>query len=189
MKEQLGSVLQIGVGSKFQERLAELVWANCPELARQTAAGQMALSLDSTSTKIQDQMIAALVPEVVKALKGDVAKQVKERMKDKVLQEVAKNVVIDITSAMQRQFTHLVHGEVTKVVKTQVEAALQHEFGNRNSNGSFGDKNVVFAAYVRKRLDALVDEELGHRVRLSAPVEDAITEATDKCNKQEAGRG
>lgn len=171
--------LQIGVGAKFQERLAELVWANCPELARQTAAGKMALALDSNSKRLQDQMTAALVPEVVRALKGDVAKQVKERMKESVLQEVAKNVVIDITSAMQHQFKALVQGEVTKIVKVQVESALQQEFGDRNSNGSFGAQNIVFAAYVRKRLDAIVTEELSHRLRVSEFSQEAITEAVE----------
>ena len=44
----------IPVSAAFEKRLAELVWENAPELARQTAAGKLALSLDVDCQAVRD---------------------------------------------------------------------------------------------------------------------------------------
>lgn len=164
-------VLEIGVGAKFQERLADLVWKNCSELARQTAAGKMALALDSSSERIQNQVIKSLVPEIVNAIKGDVAEQVKTSLTGKILEEVAKNVVISITDGMRGTFSHLVEKEVTKAVRWQVDAAINKQF--KKGNGSL-------AAHVRKRLDEIIDSEFNHRLRVNEAAQELLTEAIVK---------
>ena len=52
------------VSSTFEKRLAELVWEHCPELASQTSAGNMALSLDCTSPDVQSTALTQLISEV-----------------------------------------------------------------------------------------------------------------------------
>ena len=150
----------IPVASTFEKRFADLVWEHCPELARQTAAGNMALSLDFASPDVQSTALTQLITGVVKELRPKVLKESEpliEAAVKKVVERVCKGVNAEknipkrLDNQISEKLDQLIHSQLYE----QVIAACGEYFGGRNGS---------FVRVIRARVDALVDAHLGRRL-------------------------
>lgn len=120
--------LVIQIGNAFEKKLAELCWENCTELARQTAAQTLALSLDFNAAHVQRKAREELVNQAVQQAIPDVMTVARDR----ALEQIG-------TKAIQRQ--------IDKTVKDCVVHAIDQILGDevhrvctnvfRNLHGGF----------------------------------------------------
>jgi len=154
--------LQIPVGVAFERRLAELVWEHCPALARETAAGKMAMELELDGQAVQDIIIEELRPSIkewaalqVEILRGklseslDVAKIVEEEA-DSVRAEVQAS--LGRNTNLDKDILGLIHTTAMDEVIIRVRRCAGEVFG---TNDESLHKMVVsrIDAYLERRLD------------------------------------
>lgn len=161
--------IRLPVSSTFDRRLAELVWENCSELAKQTAAGKIALSLDippSEINKLLNKEIQSAVAEwvkeslpnikanVIKRLEqGDLAIDIAKQVKDQAYRSIA---VSDLTET------------VNKVVMQFMEDMMSTMFGSDNANTR---------TFILSRVDAYIERRMSTR-----QASDAIQDGQNRLN-------
>lgn len=162
----------IPVSSVFEKRLADLVWENCPELARQTAAGNLALSLDFGSPDVQSTALTKLISEVVQELRPKVLK-VAESLIDvaveKVVERISNSVLAKAEKNMPKQMNNQISNKIDQLIHAQLYERVSAACGEY-----FGERNESFATVIRARVDALVDEHLTLRLSTNPRAQQAI---------------
>ena len=155
--------LDIPVGSAFEKRLAELIWENCPELARQTAAGRMALAIDVTdkatvkdaTSKVIDSAVSQLVEPLVNAATEQLEGSA-ETVKTGVEAEI-KKAMVAIEATMQQRANDALHEALRKywdgVLLTEIKKVSRDLFGDRE-----------LTKIIREKLELLITDYLQHHL-------------------------
>lgn len=155
--------LDIPVGAAFEKRLAELIWENCPELARQTAAGRMALAIDVTdkatvkdaTSKVIDSAVSQLVGPLVNAAAEQLEGSA-ETVKTGVEAEI-KKAMVAIEATMQQRANDALHEALRKywdgVLLTEIKKVSRDLFGDRE-----------LTKIIREKLELLITEYLEHHL-------------------------
>jgi uncharacterized membrane-anchored protein YjiN (DUF445 family) len=185
--------LEIPVGVAFEKRLAELIWENCPELARQTAAGRMALAIDvSDSGTIKEatkKTIEEASSQLVKPLLDAAQKLLEESSSvDRVVSDVKETI---------KATRETIEGTLKKRAANALEKAVQ-EYLDRVfvqqvrdvASGMFNDRPL--ARTVREMMERVIRDYLAHQLEphktghgvLRAASEEAIARVA-----QELGKG
>lgn len=161
----MASKLEIPVGAHFERRLAELVWENCPELARQTAAGRIALAIDvqdkATIKDATNKAVDSAVAQLVGPLVNVASEQLKdssniEQVKAKV-ETAVQNAIAEAESTMQQRASDTLHEALRKYWDTVLLGEIK-----RASRDLFGDRDLT--KIVRERLELLITEYLEHHL-------------------------
>ena len=151
MARAVKTVLEIPTSDSFQVRLAELVWENAPELARKTAAGQMALGMDLDSSKVASiveaevaaNAISELLPEVLKMVRAELAGETFRDAVGELLRLSEKKSV-----ALQAAADAVIARELPK----QVEKLVSDFLGDRLQAAVAGYLDLYFADGNLKKL-------------------------------------
>jgi len=175
--------ISIPVGSVFQKRLAELVWENCPELARQTAAGQLALSLDFKSANIAKKVADDLVGDITSALMSEALEKARaEFADDSFIKELAQRV----KEALESKFSKELGARLDKAIDKAINENLQSCIYDRviaAANSYF--EGSSFATVIQRRVDALVEEHLENRLSTNNRAIAAIRNGANKIAQAE----
>lgn len=190
----MATKLEIPVGAQFERRLAELVWENCPELARQTAAGRIALAIDvqdkltikDATTKAVDGAVAQLVGPLSKAASEQLDAACSVDAVKAGVSEAIKKATVDVEATMQQRASDALQEGLRKYWSE----VLLNEV-KRASRDLFGDREI--AKVVRERLDALITEYLQHHLEpqksglgaLIAAEAEMVTRVADAVGKRE----
>lgn len=162
----------IPVSAVFEKRLAELVWDNCPELARQTAAGQMALSLDYGDKAIQRMVMERLMFEVLETLRPKVLAALESEMEetlgrvDGLVKEALKEVMPNVETMLRLRaengfpaFENEMGKRSGKIIHEVLEGratrAVDEYFDGRN--GPFAKRVIA------SRMDAMLASRIEER--------------------------
>jgi hypothetical protein len=188
MSKNTDQLLEIPIRtSAFEKRLAELVWENCPELAKQTAAGKIAMSLDIDNeliNKLMHQEMQAAVSVVVKErstrIESVVQTLIKENLKDEARLKVSKHV----QEALRQ--THIAN-EVGKMIRD----AVREEVAKTINSWLTGDNKQAMAALVDGRVDNYIrdrtESEVEHwleavsELKMAKIVADRVDAYIDRC--------
>ena len=108
--------VKVPVSAVFEKRLAELVWENCPELARQTAAGRLALSLDFDSKEVQAKALDMLVAEGVRQLRP-ILREAMDSQVEESAKVTVERVCGDIQPRIEAKMSRRVGKEIDDLVK------------------------------------------------------------------------
>lgn len=157
--------LEIPVGSVFEKRLAELVWDNCPELARQTAAGRMALAIDVADKATVKEATSKVVDSAVSQLVGPLLKAAREQLEvdfsvDAVkvgVEGKIKNAMAAVETTMQKRANEALQEGLQKYWDT----VLLNEI-KQVSRELFGERELT--KIIRERLELLIAEYLKHHL-------------------------
>lgn len=198
MNKTVKSELVIPItSSAFEKRLAELVWENCPELARQMVAGKIALSLEVDNETIHGLIQGDLHNAVSKfaednreAIRSAVKLQVKEYLeKDAFLQiservkvainkipianEIGKLIVNAVRDECAIVINSWLMGEnketMTKLIENRVDSFIQHEQGWKVDGWLESESKANMAKLVLDRIDAYLKKILDEKqVRIAA---------------------
>ena len=145
--------LAIPVSQAFERRLAELVWENCPELARQTAAGRMALAIDvsnpATIDRAKQEAMAIAVNETV----GPLVESVRARLEQS---DCVEQVVADASQVLEKKLA-----TIRDQIETRVESMIDKSISHSLSNVVLPEVRDVAECHFRERpLARLVREKL-----------------------------
>lgn len=190
----MATKLEIPVGAQFERRLAELIWENCSELARQTAAGRIALAIDvqdkftikDATSKAVDSAVAQLVGPLSKAAGEQLEAECSVDAVKAGVSEAIKKATVDVEATMkQRASDALQEG-----LRRYWSEVLLNEV-KRASRDLFGDREI--AKVVRERLESLITEYLEHRLEphksgrgaLIAAEAEMVTRVEDTVGKTE----
>ena len=171
----------IPVSAAFEKRLAELVWENCPDLARQTAAGKLALSVDVDAKEIQKMVVATLVPALAKSTQTEVAKSLKSSIGsivERVTEAIETRSQKDMEGRLDRGIEKAVQSAATRkidaLVEDRVKRGVDEYFGNH------------FASGLQYRIECLVRDHLESRLNHGKPCV-IMQDAEQKVRKAQAG--
>jgi hypothetical protein len=161
MSKNTDQLLEIPIRTAaFEKRLAELVWENCPELAKQTAAGKIAMSLEIDNeviNKLMHQEMQAAVSVFVKErsmrIESVVQTLIKENLKDEARLQVSKHV----QEALRQ--THIAN-EVGKMIRD----AVREEVAKTINSWLTGDNKQAMAALVDGRVDNYIRDRTESKV-------------------------
>lgn len=186
--------LEIPVGSAFEKRLAELIWENCPELARQTAAGRMALAIDVQDKATIKETTIKVIESAVTQLVGPLASAASEQLEgaDSVgavkagVENAIKKAMVDTEATMQQRASDALQ----EALRRYWDGVLLQEV-KRVSRDLFGDRDI--AVIVRERLELLITEYLQHHLEphksgrgaLVAAETEMVTRVADAIGKKE----
>lgn len=157
--------LEIPVGSAFEKRLAELVWENCPELARQTAAGRMALAIDvqdkatikETTIKVVDSAVSQLVGPLIDAAREHLALVCSVESVTACAEKAVKKAIVDLESSLQKRASVALEDSLRRywdeVLLGEVKIV---------ASGVFGEREIT--KVVRERLELLITDYLAHHL-------------------------
>lgn len=186
--------LEIPVGAAFEKRLAELIWENCPELARQTAAGRMALAIDvqdkATIKETTSKVIESAVSQIVGPLVNAASEQLEEAGSVAAVKagvELAvKQAMVETEATMKQRANDALH----EALRKYWDGVLLKEI-KQVSRDLFGDRDLTLI--VRERLESLVTEYLQHHLEphksgrgaLVAAEAEMVTRVADAIGKKE----
>ena len=178
-KQTASQSIELPVGAQFDRRLAELVWENCPELARQTAAGRIALAIDVTDKEVMKTATDLAISEAVKRLLEPLLEAASPCLapeSDRIVQEAKKLLDERLAEVSQRlegflskTLEDFMKAHIAQKVQPQVTDAVRAYF-----------QGQTIAARVAKRLDLLIDgylkkklkeQESGHGALIAAEAE------------------
>lgn len=114
----------IPISSTLEKRLAELIWENCPELARQTVAGKIAMSVE-----IDDQVVYSVVQHEVQGVVSACIKEKAAILKEQVDLQIDECLKGDTPKAVRASVKRIVDGthlisEVDKMIRQAVEGEV-----------------------------------------------------------------
>lgn len=167
----MANKLTIPVGAAFEKRLAELVWENCPELARSTAAGKMALALEVDESHIGDVVVSNLLSIAEEKLLPSIAKKVNS-LSDEIVAKFQ-----DDTKALLKNTEELLGKALAKQINDKLDIAVQKAVVRvaDNSMERLCREQVQeyygghFPRVVAERLDSILGENLKSRLSQSRP--------------------
>ncbi len=168
-KVDMSKKLEIPVGVAFEKRLAELVWENCPDLAKSTAAGKMALSLDVGDDHISAVVVTSLLSVAEDKLLPSIADKV-NALADEIVAKFQ-----DDTKTLLKNTEELLGKALAKQINDKLDAAVQKAVVRvaDNSMERLCREKVEeyygghFPRVVAERLNSILEENL--RSRLSLP--------------------
>lgn len=150
----------IPVSAAFEKRLAELVWENAPELARQTAAGKLALSLDVDGKAVQRMVLDDLRPAITEWAQKQVP-----AVKEQVLAQVSTVHLVDEVADSIRAYIRQSIGktdianEAGKRLQAAVDRIMEAKLQPMLKE-YFGDNDESFHKVVQSRIDAYLEKHL-----------------------------
>jgi phosphoribosyl-ATP pyrophosphohydrolase len=163
--------LEIPVGVAFEKRLAELVWENCPELARSTAAGKMALALDVDADHIGDVVVASLLSIAEEKLLPSIAKKVNE-LADEIVAKfqddaktLLKNTADLLDKALAKQITDKLDTAVERAVVRVADNSMERLCRDKVQEYYGGH----FPRIVAERLNSILEANLKSRLSYDGP--------------------
>ena len=157
--------IEFPVGAVFEKRLAELVWDNCPELAKQTAAGRMALAIDvqdkatvkETTSKVIDSAVTQLVGPLVNAASEQLENSNNAELVKVKVEVAVKKAIADAEVTMQQRASDALHESLRKywdtVLLNEIKSASRELFGERD-----------LTKLIRERLELLITQYLEHHL-------------------------
>lgn len=180
--------LEIPVGAAFEKRLAELIWESSSELARQTAAGRIALAIDVTDKltinsatdsaiqhavhKLAVTIIESAKPQLEESGSQDVIKRVK-KIVDANVEEISK----DLTERADSALDDYLRLFIINNVQPEVIGAVKGFFNDRPIARRVGEVlNQMIKEYLSERLE----EEKGSSGILQAAVNELGAKLTQE---------
>jgi hypothetical protein len=146
--------LEIPVSAVFEKRLAELVWQNCPKLARETAAGQLALRLDFDAGSIQkvviEQLIAEMIAKFRPKLKKTIDSAITKAVKDHATHQIENTEWIE--SNIHRRIDQLCEVVMEEMVRSKCSQLLDTRVD--------GDSRGMIAVKAEELVNAHIEREL-----------------------------
>lgn len=169
----------IPVSAAFEKRLAELVWEHCPDLARQTAAGNLALSLNVDAEEIQKMVIAKLLPSLVKKTQVEVSGRLESSV-DAIAAQVAEQIGAGSLEDAEKRLDGVIDKAVRWSVNREVDALVKEPV-RRGVDEHFGKH---FSSGLQDRIDCIVRDHLESRLSHGKPatVMRNAEETVDKAN-------
>lgn len=188
--------LEIPLGAVFEKRLAELIWENCPDLARQTAAGRMALAIDVQDKATVKEATSKVIDSAVAQLAGPLVAVASAQLEDSSnaeavrvkVESAVKKAITEAESTMQQRASD----SLTESLRKYWDSVLLGEI-KRASRDLFGERDLV--KIIRERLELLITEYLQHHLEphkhgdgrgaLSAAKSEMITRVADAIGRVE----
>lgn len=190
----MASKLEIPVGAVFEKRLAELIWENCPDLARQTAAGRMALAIDvhdkATIKQATKSAIDSAVSQLVSPLKEAASEQLEKTssvaMVKSGVENTIKNIRKSIEETCHRRASEALEGSLRKywddVLLKEIKSVSRELCEERE-----------LTKIIRERLEVLITDYLQHQLdshktgggALRAAESEMVTRVADAVGKKE----
>lgn len=157
--------IEFPVSAAFEKRLAELIWENCPDLARQTAAGRMALAIDvqdkATVKEVTSKVISSAVIQLVGPLVNAVSAQVDESSNVEAVrvkvESAVKKAIADAESTLHQRASDTLQESLRKYWDTVLLAEIK-----RASRDLFGEREL--GKIIRERLELLITDYLQHHL-------------------------
>lgn len=184
--------LEVPVGPAFEKRLAELIWENCPDLAKQTAAGRMALAIDVQDKATMKETTSKVIDSAVSQLVGPLLSAADKQLEGKAdevkscVEEAVKKAIVDMEATMQQRASEALQ----EALRKYWDGVLLNEI-KRVSRDLFGERDLT--KVVRERLELLITEYLLHHLEphksgrgaLVAAETEMITRLADAVGKKE----
>ena len=155
---------EIPVGAAFEKRLAELVWEHCPELARQTAAGRMALAIDVSDPDTIDAVKRGAVQDAASQLVGPLIESARSQLEGSGIEQV-------VTEAREMLESRIdsIRGRLERTVDKSVEQSIGDCLSREVMPGVRDVTECLFrdrplARLVRDQLEAVVSEYLAKKL-------------------------
>jgi hypothetical protein len=146
--------IAIPVTPFFEKKLAELVWENCPELARQTVAGKIAMSLE-----IDNHVVQSLVHKELQTMACAFVKDQAEKLNAIAALELEKCLESQVTKEIRDAVNHLVNktplaNEVGKMIRN----AVNEEVCLVVNTWLRGDNKDAMVKLLESRIDTYIQE-------------------------------
>ena len=177
--------LQISVGVAFERRLAELVWEHCPELARQTAAGRMALAIDVSNPDTIEAAERQAVQEAVSQLVGTMVELNRPRLEgsdivDRVVSDV-KEKLEEKLGAIRKKLDGMIDDSVEKTINSCLTSHILPKVRDASA-GLFRERPL--ARRVHDQLNVVIKEYLSSKLEPEKSDVGVLTKAEAKMSIQ-----
>lgn len=156
--------IEIPVGAAFEKRLAELVWEHCPELARQTAAGRMALAIDVSDPDTIDVAVKTAVEDAASQLVGPLIESSRSLLEESGIEQVVTKAremlesrLVEITNKLEIRVRNSVEQSIQDVLRSKVAPEVRDV-----ADCLFRERPL--ARLVREKLEALISEYLAEKL-------------------------
>jgi len=153
--------LDIPVGAAFEKRLAELIWENCPELARQTAAGRIALAIDVTDKLIIKEATSSAIKEAAAKMIEPLIAALRPLMEqDDITSDAAKKaqeIINAKLAAVDNELDDLIKASLNDFVRLYISKKVQPVVADA-ATGFFNDRPI--ARRVGEVLDKMIEDHL-----------------------------
>ena len=177
--------LQIPVGVAFERRLAELVWKHCPELARQTAAGRMALAIDVSNPDTIEAAERQAVQEAVSQLVDILVELNRPRLEGS---DIGDRVVSDAKEKLKEKLGAIrkkIEGTIDDAVEKTINSCLTNHISPRVREVSAGlFRERPLARRVSEKLDTVITEYLSNKLEPEKSDTGVLTKAEAKMSTQ-----
>lgn len=161
----MASKLDIPVGAAFEKRLAELVWENCPELARQTAAGRIALAIDVTDKAIISEATNRAITEAVHRLIDPLLEKLADWQVERqqtimeaakaLLDERVNEVATELGAKIDKALNDFLRLHISKTVRPTVDDAVRGFFNDRPIARRVGEVlDKLIKDYLKEKLES-----------------------------------
>lgn len=147
------SEVTIPITPAFEKRLAELVWENLPELARQTVAGKIAMALE-----VDERITQKLIDGELKKAIGDLIEKQKltleERLTDRVDAYCRDNLDAVVGKNVRDSVEFVLNKtSLSNAVDAMIRDAVGGEVAKTINSWLTGDNKQAMAAMVDGRVD------------------------------------
>lgn len=133
----------------FEKRLAELVWENCPEIARQTVAGKIAMSVE-----IDDQVVYTIMQHEVQVVVAACVKEQAAALKEQVKSQIDKCLKDEATKAVPSCVKRVIDGaNIANEVGKMIRSAVNDEVCVVVNSWLSGNNKEVMTKLIESRVD------------------------------------
>jgi hypothetical protein len=146
--------ITIPVSAAIESRLAELIWENCPELARQTVAGKIAMALEIDQSAVQ-KLIAKLIDAEMKPIVESHVEKQSHALRERIEQKAEKclesiEITQDVSDAVKRT---LLSGSLSNEVGKLIRNAVNTEVHNVIESWLNGENKEAMIKLIEGRVD------------------------------------
>lgn len=156
--------VNIPITPAFEKRLAEMVWENLPELARQTVAGKIAMALEvdeKTTQKLMDGELKTAIGELIEKQKVDL----EERLTDRVDAYCRNNLDAVVGKSIREAVEFVLNKtSLSSTVDAMIINAVREEVAKTINSWLTGDNKQAMAALVDGRVDSYIRDRAESKV-------------------------
>jgi hypothetical protein len=154
----------IPITPAFEKRLAEMVWENLPELARQTVAGKIAMALE-----VDEKTTQKLIDNELKTAIGDLIEKQKlaldERLTDRIDAYCRNNLDAVVGKSIRDAVEFVLNKTSLSVaVDTMIRDAVREEVAKTINSWLTGDNKQAMTALVDGRVDNYIRDRTESKV-------------------------
>jgi hypothetical protein len=158
------SVVTIPITPAFEKRLAEMVWENLPELARQTVAGKIAMALEvdeKTTKKLIDSELKTAIVDLIEKQKL----ALDERLTDRVDAYCRNNLDAVVGKSIRDAVEFVLNKtSLSAAVDAMIRDSVREEVAKTINSWLTGDNRQAMAALVDGRVDSYIRDRSESKV-------------------------